>query len=98
MFMSLYLALGGEVTVIDCIAFIPLVYVAVLIPISVGGLGVREGTLIYLFGMVGVPPEISISVGLLSHVLQLVVGLPGLIPFLFDQRASSSVQEGGAAT
>jgi uncharacterized membrane protein YbhN (UPF0104 family) len=45
-----------------------------MLPVSVGGLGVREGALVFFFGALGVPAEVSFAVGILWYTLQLGIG------------------------
>lgn len=86
MFYSLYMAFSVELPFIVFIAFIPLVFVVMQIPLSIGGLGLREGALIYFFGMLTIPAEISANVGIISHGLQLVIALPGLLLWLWQRK------------
>jgi len=90
LFWCMYRAFGADITFMNCLTVIPLVYLLVLIPLSVGGLGVREGALIYLFKPLGIVPEISISVGVISHVLQILVSVPGLFLWLTDRKRVKS--------
>lgn len=90
MFFCIYKAFSADVALLDCIALIPLVTAVILIPISIAGLGVREGTLIVLFRLLGVPDETSMSVGLVSHLLQVLIALPGF--FLWLSRANSNAK------
>jgi uncharacterized protein (TIRG00374 family) len=82
MYFCIFRAFSAEIAFLDCIALIPIVSVVTLIPISVAGLGVREGALVVLFGLVGVPEEISVSAGLVSHLLYVLVALPGAFLWL----------------
>ena len=67
------------------VIFIPIMFVITLIPVSIGGLGVREGVLVVLFSSVGAPAEISIGAGLVSQVLQIFVAAPVLVLWLFEK-------------
>ncbi len=68
--------------------FVPIVLFVMMIPISIGGLGVREGTLALLFSAVGVAPVYSVPAGLLWHALQIAALLPGLLLFTFRRKRS----------
>jgi glycosyltransferase 2 family protein len=48
-----------------------------LIPISVGGLGVREGTFVVLLGLYGVEKEIAFVISLSGFIVKMVI--PGII-------------------
>jgi uncharacterized membrane protein YbhN (UPF0104 family) len=84
-FYCLYRAFGVTLPLVSLAIFIPIMFVAVLIPVSIGGLGVRETALVCLFGSIGVASEASISVGILFQLLQIVASLPGLALWLADK-------------
>ncbi len=86
-FFSLYRALGVDPGLAVTFLFVPLVFVAVLVPVSIGGIGVREVALVYFFATVGMPTEVSVSVGLLFHGLQILCSVPGVALWLAERRA-----------
>ncbi len=88
LFYCLYRAFGVDLSIGPFLVFIPLVMVAIMIPITAGGLGIREGALVYFFGLLGVATEVSASVGILSHILQIVVGIPGLYFWFVGDRTT----------
>ena len=52
--------------------------VVTMVPISASGLGLREGALIYLLGLYGVPPATALGLSLLYFAVRfLLTGLPG---------------------
>lgn len=75
LFFYLFLALGIHVDLLLLLLIIPLVFVIKFIPISIGGLGVREGALVYFGGLYGVGASICFSAGILSHILPLLLPL-----------------------
>ena len=76
--LTLGLALGIDIPVIYYVMFIPLVAIALALPISFAGLGPREGTYIFLFGQVGVSSEIALALSLLVYISgNLTPGLVG---------------------
>ena len=64
-------------------ALIPLVYLVTLLPLSFGGVGLREASFVYLFGFVGVSMEASLILSLGTYVSLLLPGLFGLPLQLF---------------
>jgi uncharacterized protein (TIRG00374 family) len=88
-FWMIYQSLGASVPAIYFLIFIPLVFVVMLLPISIGGFGVREGALLYFFSTVGIDSEISVAAGFLFYVLQLLAFFPGLIFLLFPAAAGT---------
>jgi uncharacterized protein (TIRG00374 family) len=64
------------------LAVMPLVYVITVLPISLGGLGVREGTLSYLLTRVGIALPDAILLAFVIYLNQLFVGsIGGVIQF-----------------
>jgi hypothetical protein len=64
---------------------IPIVYIVTLLPISLGGLGVREGVLTYLLSRLGVMPADAVLCSLLIYTNRLLVSLIGGIIQLFGK-------------
>ena len=73
----LALALGINITLLDCLVLVPPVMLVTTLPISIAGWGVREGAMVAAFGFVGVPAQESLLLSLLFGVLGIVVALPG---------------------
>jgi uncharacterized protein (TIRG00374 family) len=76
-------ALGVHIRFVDYLAFIPLVGLIASIPVTPGGLGLREGLTIYLLHSVNVLPEDGFLLGFLPYLSLLVWGVAGVAPFLF---------------
>lgn len=73
--------------------YVPLITVMAMLPVSVAGLGVREGGVIYFFAKVGVDPAAALGMSLVWFSLTLAVsGLGGLI-FLLDTDAVKRLEE-----
>lgn len=58
---------------------IPLILTAMVIPLSVAGLGWREGAAAALFPLAGASPEAGVAAGLAFGAVMLVASLPGLL-------------------
>lgn len=58
-------------------AAVPIVSIAVLIPISLNGIGIREGVFVYLLGLKGIPAAPALCLGLLFFAVQAAVSLLG---------------------
>jgi uncharacterized protein (TIRG00374 family) len=81
----LFLAIGATTLWIHELTFVPLILLLSLLPISMFGLGVKEGAFVYFFRQVGVDPASSLAVSFFTYTLQIVVIVPGLIFFLFGR-------------
>lgn len=85
LFYFLFLSLGVQLDFLFFLVLIPLVYVLLFMPISLGGFGVRETSLLFFFSQLGVPGEVSVSAGLLGYGLEMLMLLVGIIIFLFNK-------------
>ena len=80
-FMCIFIGLGSDTAIIHYFVFIPIVFILMLMPISIGGLGVRESALYAFFGPLGLSIATCTVAGLIFHALQLIMIIPGLIIF-----------------
>ncbi len=76
-FFWLFAAMSVEVSAGHVFVFVPVMFILIMIPVSVGGLGVREGILVLMFAPMGVEIERLVLVGFASHLLEFVTTLPG---------------------
>ena len=83
-------ALDLDVSLTAAMAFMPAVAIAQVIPISLGGLGVREGAFVLFLGPLGVPTASAVALGLLVYGLNLCVSLLGAPAFAVGGRTPSS--------
>ena len=74
-------ALGVDVPNAAVLAFVPAVASGQVLPISLSGLGIREGLLVLFLHPLGVPTGRAIGVGLLWYGMMLVVSLLGAPAF-----------------
>lgn len=80
-------AVGIDLGPTAFVAFIPAVLIAQVLPLSISGLGLREGALILFLHPLGVSDAQSIVLGLLLYALNLVVSLAGAPSFAFGGRS-----------
>lgn len=73
------------------LAFVPAVLTAQVLPISISGLGIREGLFALFLHPLGVPKSQAIALGLLLYILNLVVSLFGAPSFAVGNRAQQPV-------
>ena len=66
---------------------IPFTTLASLLPISIGGTGVREALFVALFGAVGMRPEVALVLSLSTLFVALAWGLVGLGLFALGRRS-----------
>ncbi|MGH7816804.1 MAG: lysylphosphatidylglycerol synthase transmembrane domain-containing protein [Candidatus Binatia bacterium] len=80
-------ALGLDVPFSFCIIVYPLVGTFAAIPVSLNGLGLREGGYIYLLAVIGIATEKGIAFGLLLFLIVALDSLIGGLLFLLQKSA-----------
>ena len=79
-------ALGVNQPLIVWFSVVPLVALAMVLPISIGGFGVRENAMEYLLRGYGVAPETGVAIALLWGLCTVFAGLLGGVLFLLERR------------
>lgn len=75
-----------------CIIIYPLVGTFSALPVSLGGLGLREGGYLYLFQFIGVRSEKGVAFGLLLFAIVAVDSLVGGLLFLLQKGSNAAPQ------
>jgi uncharacterized membrane protein YbhN (UPF0104 family) len=78
-------ALGLELPFSFCIIVYPLVGTFAAIPISLNGLGLREGGYLYLLAVIGIGTEKGVAFGLLLFLIVALDSLIGGLIFLLEK-------------
>lgn len=78
--------------------FNPLIAFVLLIPISFNGLGPKEATAIFFFGLINVPQEQAFSMSLLFHLIIVATSLPGGFLWLRARNLAPQAADGTAGT
>jgi uncharacterized membrane protein YbhN (UPF0104 family) len=68
---------------------VPLVALLMVLPVSIGGFGMRENAMEFLLGEQGVPTDKAVAVALLWGLAGIVTGLVGGVLFLLDRDAGT---------
>jgi hypothetical protein len=74
---SLSQAIGGLMSLGSIFLFNPLIALVLMLPVSIGGLGVNQAVYPFFFGLVGVPREHALAVSILMQLVIIVGSLPG---------------------
>ena len=77
----LFLALGYSVSLHMQFAFVPVIMLLTLLPITYFGLGIREGAFLFFFTQIGIPPSVCLSVSFLTYLLIVASMIPGVLLF-----------------
>ena len=81
-------ALGIQLSFFYFCLFIPPILILTMLPVSVGGVGVREAAFLFFFVPLGIMPAEIISLSLWSYLLSLLANLSGGLVYCFYQPAS----------
>jgi uncharacterized membrane protein YbhN (UPF0104 family) len=76
-FYLVFKAIDVDIGLAEMLVYAPLVFTLMLLPVSVGGIGVREGSFYLLLSSHGVSLEAVVVAGALYHFLGILLGLPG---------------------
>ncbi|MEQ8641167.1 MAG: lysylphosphatidylglycerol synthase transmembrane domain-containing protein [Alphaproteobacteria bacterium] len=77
---------GLDVSLLQCLIVVPPVLLMAMMPISIGGWGVREGAMVVGFSLYGQPGETVLLISIIFGLASLVVALPGGLIWLLYKR------------
>ncbi len=75
-------AMGEKIPVLLLFVVLPIIITITSLPISISGLGVREGSFVVLLGLIGIPPAVATSLSLAWFFSTFVGSSPGLIAYI----------------
>jgi len=73
--------------------FIPVIALLVTIPVTVGGIGLRESSGAMLFQYAGVPGPTTVVFEIMAFTVAIICSLPGGIAFIFRKHESKKVEK-----
>jgi len=79
-------SIGLDLNIVYFFVFLPVIGAITLLPISIGGLGLRDATTIFFFAKVGVSKDLSFAMSLLSFAFILIYGVLGGIIYVLTVR------------
>ena len=82
------------ISYLELLVFIPIIVVVTLLPISLGGLGLKEGLWVYLFSRIGLPAEQALLLSLTITALSWLLSLPGAAILLLDSTGFRQARQG----
>jgi glycosyltransferase 2 family protein len=81
----------GAISFLEVLVINPIiVFVALALPLSPGGLGVRQGAFVLTFLLVGSSGALGLAVGILQQAIGYLVAIPGGILWMRGGRSSST--------
>lgn len=73
------LSCGIDVPFASLLLVIPILWIVVMLPITIGAVGVQDAGYVVLMGLIGVGPAIAVSMSLVEHVVTRLASLPGAL-------------------
>jgi hypothetical protein len=77
-------AVDIHLSVLPFVVLGPLLFLVMLVPFTVNGLGVREAFFVSFLGKLGVDADAAFATGFLFFVMTLALGVPGLVIILWE--------------
>ncbi len=84
------MALDMDISVTYFLLFLPLITLVTMVPISFGGLGLREATMVALFALVGITSAQILALSLTVHLINLGLSLFGGLIWIVRKRRLSA--------
>ena len=85
-FYFVALSIGVKISIMYFFVFLPIIGAITLLPISIGGLGLRDATTIYFFSQVGVTKDMAFAISLLNFIFILIYGIIGGLIYVLTVR------------
>ena len=85
--LEFYVIAGGfsvQISMGYYFLFIPIAIFLSMLPVSVGGIGVLEVSLVYFFSKIGMPVETCVAIALIHRIIVLIGTLPGGIVYVLE--------------
>ncbi len=82
----LALSLGLHVSPVYFFLFVPVIAIMAALPISMGGLGVREQTGVLLFAAIDIAEPHAVSIEFMAYLIAVVTSLPGGLVFILRRQ------------
>jgi hypothetical protein len=77
------LALGLRINPVYFFVFLPIIFTITLLPISLGGIGLREASTVYFFSKIGVGNDVALAMSVLSFSFTVAYAAVGGIVYVF---------------
>ncbi len=85
----LSISIGLHMSFAFLLIIIPIIFLLSMLPVSINGIGLREGLFIYFFSKIGVSPEKSLTICILGFSITLFYGLIGGLIYMGRKEPTS---------
>jgi uncharacterized protein (TIRG00374 family) len=83
-------SMGGLMPLSVILLLNPLIALVLMLPISIGGIGVSQAVYPFFYGLAGVPPSHALAVSLLMQAIMIVGSLPGAVFWLRGRQSQAA--------
>lgn len=90
---SISRSLGSDIPITPFFLYMPVIAAVSMLPVSINGWGLMEGSFIVFFGRAGMTRPEALSLGFLYHVLAVVVSLSGGVLWILIGRGRRPKEE-----
>jgi len=87
-------AVGIDLSILPYIVLGPLLFLVMLVPFTVNGLGVREAFFVSFLGKLGVDPDAAFACGFLFFIMTVLLARPGVAILLWEGVRRAPVADG----
>lgn len=78
----LSIGLSMNISFLSFLVFVPIITLISVIPISISGIGLREGAFVFLLGHIGISPDMSVTLSILWFLSLVIASLWGLYEYI----------------
>jgi uncharacterized membrane protein YbhN (UPF0104 family) len=79
-------SLGSQISLLDSLTLVPWVLLISIIPLSIGGWGLREAAMVFMLALVSVPQEAALTISVQLGLLSIITSLPAGILWLLNRK------------
>jgi uncharacterized membrane protein YbhN (UPF0104 family) len=83
-FYAVGVGFSSEVSIGYYLIFVPLAIFLSMLPISWGGIGILEASMVFFFSKVGMPAEMCLSIVIVRRALFLLSTIPGGMFYMIE--------------
>ncbi|MCL4492541.1 MAG: flippase-like domain-containing protein [Nitrospirae bacterium] len=83
--IAIYILSNGlslDISFLSLLIFVPIIILVSFLPLSISGIGLREGAFVLLLGSVGVSPKMSMTLSITWFLSVFIAGIWGLFEYL----------------
>jgi uncharacterized membrane protein YbhN (UPF0104 family) len=79
------------VTLWNLLTVMPLIFIITVLPISIGGIGVREGAFVGLLSLYNVSTSTAVIVSFLMYFIRVLVGIVGWVTYIKEGKSNTAL-------